>query len=150
MLAKQEDLFLQDIEAVIRECGGAQVTRFQSGVSVKASGPNGFDMTAMVEDGRFALYFDNWVEEFECEAIARGLFEAALAGKARLRVDMLSGRRWRWTLERLEDGGDWVPESTIGHVTWRFWGRQSSIYLRNCFPRQPSRTEEHAPGLHAS
>ncbi len=136
MLARQEDLFLRDVEAAIRHCGGAQTTRSQTGISVKASGPSGFDMVAMVEGGRFALYFDNWVEEFDCDEIARRTFEAALAGEARLRVDMLSGRRWRWTLEKLNEDGKWLAESTIGHVTWRFWGRPSSIYLRNAFPRQ--------------
>jgi len=150
MLARQEDLFLRDVEAAIRKFCGAQAARSHSGVSVKASGPNGFDMTVMVEDGRFALYFDNWVEEFDNDEIARRTFEAALAGEARLRVDTLSGRRWRWTLETLSDDGVWVPESTIGHVTWRFWGRPSSLYLRNTFPQKIAERRESDLGSHAS
>lgn len=135
MLAKQEDLFLRDINAAIRRCAGARVERYPSGLSVKGSGPNGFDMTVMIEDGRYALYFDNWAEEFESDEIARRTFEAALSGEARLRVDLLSGRSWRWTLEMLDENSNWVPESTIGHVIWRFWGRPSRMYLRNDFPR---------------
>jgi hypothetical protein len=133
MLARNENLFLQDIESAVRRCADAQVSRFPTGLAVRASGANGFDMSIMVEDGRYALYFDNWTEEFDCEDIARETFEAALTGEARLRVDMLSGRRWRWTLERLDDNGRWQPESTIGHVTWRFWGQPSTLYLRNTF-----------------
>ena len=149
MLARQEDLFLRDVEAAIRKCCGVEATRSQSGITVKASGPNGFDMVVMVEDGRYALYFDNWVEEFDNDEIARRTFEAALAGEARLRVDMLSGRRWRWTLETLGEDGQWLPESTIGHVTWRFWGRTSSLYLRNSFPRQTPAIRESDLRSHA-
>ena len=135
MLARKESFLLQDIEAAVRKCAGADVGYFATGLSVKASGPHGFDMSIMVEDGRYALYFDNWTEEFDCEDMAKETFEAALTGEARLRIDMLSGRKWRWTLERLDEGGRWCPESTIGHVTWRFWGRPSSVFLRNTFRR---------------
>jgi hypothetical protein len=145
MLARQESLFLQDIEAALGCFAGVQVDRHQSGISVKAAGPHGFDMTVMVENGRYALYFDNWTEDFDCDEIAMRTFAAALAGEARLRVDMLSGRRWRWTLETLDESGRWDPESTIGHVTWRFWGRPSSIYLRNTFVKRQSQSwTEHA------
>lgn len=135
MLARQDQSFLQEIEVAIGACPGAQVARTATGLSVKASGPHGFDMAVMVEDGRYALYFDNWTEEFVSDEMARRTFEAALAGTARLRVDTLAGRRWRWTLETVDESGRWIAESTIGHVIWRFWGRQATFYLRNTFPR---------------
>jgi hypothetical protein len=144
MLAKQEDLFLRDLESAARECAGATVKRYPSGLSVKSSGPDGFDMAVIVEDGHYSLYFDNWAEELENGEIAREMFEAALKGNARLRVDMLSGRRWRWTLEKKDEDGSWLTASTTGHVLWRFWGRQSSIYLRNAFPKHP------LPTVHAA
>jgi len=134
MLAKQENVFLQEIESSVRGCTGAMVERHSSGLTVSASGPRGFRMSVMVENGRYAVYFDNWFEEFDCPDAARQMFEAALKGEARLKVDMLSGRRWRWTLERRDEAGTWQTESTTGHVIWRFWGRQSSVYLRNAFP----------------
>ena len=134
MLARQDQSFFQDIELAIGSCAGAQMARFPNGISVMASGPGGFDMAVVVEDGRYALYFDNWTEEFVSDEAARRTFEAALAGTARLRVDTLAGRRWRWTLETLDDTGRWVAESTIGHAIWRFWGQQASFYLRNSFP----------------
>lgn len=134
MLAKQERSFLEDLEAMARTCTGAMVERGPSGMTVSASGLNGFNMSVMVEEGRYALYFDNWVEEFELEEIARELFEAALKGEVRIKVDILSGRRWRWTLERVDSAGNWHAESSTDHVIWRFWGRQSTIYLRNTFP----------------
>jgi hypothetical protein len=133
MLAKDHHPFLQEMEAIARGYAGANVERLPSGLAVKGSGPDGFDMAIVVEDGRYALYFDNWAEEFECDEIARRLLEAALKGDARLRVDLLSGRRWRWTLEMLDESGYWLPESTISHVIWRFWGRHSSVYLRNAY-----------------
>jgi hypothetical protein len=134
MLAEQENAFLQEIENSARDRAGAMVERHPSGLTVSASGPRGFSMSVMVENGRYVVYFDNWFEEFDCPETARQMFEAALKGEARLKVDMLSGRRWRWTLERRDDAGTWHTESTTGHVIWRFWGRQSSVYLRNAFP----------------
>jgi hypothetical protein len=124
---------LQAIEAEIRRYPGVEVTRLPEGVSVKASGVDGFNMTVVVEEGRCALYFDGWFEEFGCKESALRTIADALSGDARLRVDMLSGRRWRWTLETFDDAGQWVSESTISHVIWRFWGRKSAIYLRNNF-----------------
>jgi hypothetical protein len=134
MLAKQENSFLEEIENSVRGCSGAMMERHPSGLSVSASGPRGFSMSVMVEGGRYTVCFDNWFEEFDCPEAARQTFEAALKGDARLKVDILSGRRWRWTLERRDEGGSWRAESTTGHVIWRFWGRQSSVYLRNAFP----------------
>ena len=97
MLARREQLFLQDIENTLRRFTGAQVTRYATGIMIKAAGAKGFDMSVMVDDGRYALYLDNWTEEFECDDLARRTLEAALTGEARLRVDALSGRAWRWT-----------------------------------------------------
>ncbi len=100
---------------------------------MSASDPYGFDMALIVEPGRLILAFDEWVEEFEDAEAARRTFTAALEGTARLKIDALSGRRWRWTLECLDKAGQWAPESTIGHVNWRFWGHASVTYLRNSF-----------------
>ena len=90
-------------------------------------------MAIIVEEERVSLAFDEWVEEFDDADVARRIFAAALDGTARLKVDLLAGRPWRWTLERLDQSGDWVPESTIGRVTWRIWGLPSVAYLRNNF-----------------
>ncbi len=90
-------------------------------------------MTVIVEEGRCALFFEDWFEEFGCNEMALRTFADALSGDVRLRVDMLSGRRWRRTLETFDDAGEWVPQSTISHVIWRFWGRKSAVYLRNTF-----------------
>lgn len=93
-------------------------------------------MTILIEDGCYVLAFDEWTEEFEDAAAARGLFASALDGSARLKVESLSGRPWRWTLESLDPTGQWIAQSTIGHPIWRFWGRRSVDYLRNDFAQQ--------------
>jgi hypothetical protein len=146
MLGRAEQAFLQRIQLATSGCVGATLVRFPAGVSVKASSPGGFDMTVMIEGGKYTLYFDNWIEEFVSSEAARRTFEAALSGEARLRVDTLSGRRWRWTLERLDDAGRWVPESSVAHVIWRFWGHRTTVHLRNSFRRQqPSDGASRAP-----
>ena len=133
MLARPDHEFLQGIEIALSACTGAQVIRMANGVTVRSSGPDGFDMTVLAEDGVYVLQFDNWTEEFLSEEMALRTFVAALSGEARLKVDTLGERRWRWTLEMRDAAGAWKPESTIGHVTWRLWGRQSSYYLKNAY-----------------
>jgi len=133
MLARQERSFLQDVERAARAFAGVSIDGGSSGLTVSGSGRDGFNMSVVVEAGRYALYFDNWMEEVDSEQIARELFEAALRGDARLKVDLRGGRPWQWTLERLENGS-WRTESAVNHVTWRFWGRDSTVYLRNTFP----------------
>ena len=136
MLADEEHAFLQRIAVAVSACVGAVMTHFPSGLRVDASGPGGFDMSVMIEDGKYILYFGNWTEDFLSEDAARRTFEAALSGDARLRAETLAGRQWRWTLERRDEDGQWIAESTVAHVIWRFWGRRETIYLRNTFPRR--------------
>lgn len=138
MLAPEEHAFLQRIAIAVSDCVGATAAQFPSGLAVKASGADGFDMTVMIEGGRYALYFDNWTEEFVSGEAAWRMFEAALSGDARLRVDTLSGRRWRWALERRDETGHWIEESAVSHVIWRVWGEREMVYLRNTFPRRTS------------
>jgi hypothetical protein len=142
MLVRRDQAFLHDIETVIRRFDAAKMQRLTNGFAVEASGTDGFDMAVLVENGHFILCFGNWSEDFESDEVARRLFEAALDGKARLKIDSLGGQPWRWTLERLDDSGRWSPESTMAHMTWRFWGRASTIYLSNSFSsKQPKTTQ---------
>lgn len=136
MLARREHIFLEDIGSTLSHWSGTQVSRSATNITVSASSASGFDMAIVVEEGRCILAFDEWVEEFEDAELARRTFAAALDGTARLKVDTLSGRRWRWTLERLDKAGQWIPQSTIGHVIWRFWGSASVVYLRNNFAQR--------------
>lgn len=136
LLAGTEHPVLEDIGSGLSGLFATHVVRSPSSISVRASDPSGFDMTMFVDDGRYVLAFDEWTEESEDADRARALFAAALQGHARLKVEYLSGRPWRWTLERL-DAGRWMPESTMAHAIWRFWGRSSVGYLRNSFAVAP-------------
>jgi hypothetical protein len=126
--------FFRDLEDSARAYAADGLQRFVDGFSVSASGPAGFDMWLTAEKGCYTLRFDDWIEEFECAETAREIFEAALRGEARVRIDMLADQRWRWTLERRDASGTWLPESTLSRAIWRFWGRETTIYLRNEFP----------------
>jgi len=131
MLAHRERLFIDDLDSAIRLQCGREPCRLANGLVVQPSGPEGFGLTVIADAGRYALYFDGWAEEFGSDEIVRRLVLAALSGDVRLRVDLLGGRRWRWTLESLDANGAWQPESTLSHVTWRFWGARETQYLRN-------------------
>lgn len=139
MIAGLVDHFLDDLDQSVSRYLGATSVRAPSGITVAASGRRGFDMALLVVHGECTLCFDGWKETFSDIEQVRGLFEAALRGTARLKVDTLSGKPWRWTLERLDEADQWIAESTIGHPTWRFWGEVGSVYLRNVFPQQAVR-----------
>jgi hypothetical protein len=134
MLARREQVLLEELALVCARCPGVEVVRAPTGITLSASGPEGFDMALLIDDRRYVLTFDQWQEAFDDAAAARRLLEAALAGSARLRVDLIAGHRWRWTLERLQGSGTWTAESTITHPVWRLWGRRETAYLRNAYP----------------
>ena len=133
IVARTGNAVLEDIGSAVSRWRGAEAFLSQTGITVRASDPAGFDMALLIESGRFVLAFDEWVEEFDDAATARRLFSAALAGTARLKVSLLAGRKWRWTLECLDDEGNWKPESTVGRAIWLYWGKPSIIYLCNSF-----------------
>jgi len=132
-LSATNQLFLRELEARLARFRDVDRARSANSLSVAASGPDGFAIAMIVGDGGFTLRFDGWQETLHDTAQARALFQAALSGEARLRVDTLAGRRWRWTLELLRSDGRWAPESTLGHPTWRLYGRSGVVYLRNSF-----------------
>lgn len=133
MATERDDAFLDSLESTARMFLGAAPVRQMRSLSVKSGGAGGFEMSAMAANGRYALTFGGWGEEFESPEAARDYFEAALRGEARLRLETLGGRPWRWTLERLNQDGQWVPQSTITHAIWRFWGRRETRYLVNAY-----------------
>ena len=131
MPPRAELVFIEALERAIRERCGIAPRRIANGLTLPPIGPDGFEMTVVAGDHAYALYFDGWAEEFGCEEIVHRLVTAAAAGEARIRVDSLAGRRLRWTLETRDCRGGWQPESTLSHVTWRFWGTRSTAYLMN-------------------
>ncbi len=135
MLVRREQLFLEELAELLRLCSGAQVVSTPSGLSIGAANADGFDMAVTVFDGQYVLTFDRWEETFSDVGYVKSLFEAAVRGDARLRVDTLAGKRWRWTLERRRNEDEWIAESSIGHPIWRFWGKPEATFLRNEFER---------------
>lgn len=123
--------FLEALSHAITERCGIAPRRIVNGLVVPPIGPDGFEMTVIADDSGYALHFDGWSEEFCCEGIVSRLVLDAAAGKVRLRIDSIAGRRLRWTLESRDSKGAWSAESTLSHVTWRFRGKRSTVYLMN-------------------
>lgn len=133
MLPASEALFLDQLGSTLSGRSDVVFSRAQTGLTVAASDPQGFDMALLIDDGAYHVSFDEWQEICDDAGVAARLLEDAMTGAVRLRVDTLAGRGWRWTLERLGDDGTWAPHSTISHPTWRIWGRRGVIYRRNSF-----------------
>ena len=131
MLVRREQLFLEELAESLVLCRGAQIVTTPTGLVVGASGADGFDIALGAVEGEYVLSFDRWEETFTDSAYVKSLFQAALRGDARLRIDTLAGKRWRWTLECRRSGEDWIAESSIGVPIWRFWGKPDVIFLRN-------------------
>ncbi|MEZ5854849.1 MAG: hypothetical protein R3D67_08935 [Hyphomicrobiaceae bacterium] len=136
MLVRREQLFLEELAGFLDLCGGAEIVTTPTGIVVGAAGADGFDIALTVVDGQFVLSFDRWEETFGDADYVKSLFAAALRGDARLRVDTLGGKRWRWTLECRRNGEDWIAESSMGVPIWRFWGKPDVIFLRNDYKKR--------------
>lgn len=150
MLVRREQFFLNELEGVARDCGGCRIERSAAGLTVAAQSLSGFDLSIWVEAGVYVLTFDGWTEEFEDRNAAARLFISALRGEARLKVDCIGDKRWRWTLETLCDGDRWHPQSTIGHAVWRLWGARSVIHLRNAFSNRGREAQPPQPATIAT
>ncbi|MDX2156537.1 MAG: hypothetical protein SFW09_08500 [Hyphomicrobiaceae bacterium] len=145
MLARPQQLVLDELEARLSRCPGTMMKRSSTGLAVAGSGPNGFDMALIASEGQYLVAFDGWEETFDDVSNASKLLEDAVNGLARLRIDTLGGKSWRWTLERLDANGRWVPHSTVGQPVWRFWGKAKVHYLHNEF--QAAHTSVPASGI---
>jgi hypothetical protein len=126
---------LDRLERESQDFDVTKVVRDRAGLSIAAASQHGFDMSLTVTESCGIVAFDRWEQTFDNPQEASELFSAAMRGDARLCIDVLGGRRWRWTLERRDAAGNWLAESTVGQPVWRFWGKPEVIYLRNTYAR---------------
>ena len=134
MLAIESRQIFAQIEQMVTACPRAELTRGVASMRVPAVAPDGFDMRFAVEDRHCHLTFDRWSLDFASnDQRALDLFELALHGGVRLRIDTVDGGPWRWTLERQAENRTWVAEQSMGFFNFRFWGTKGVTYLQNDF-----------------
>lgn len=130
-MPKAAHQFLDALEQDVRRSYRVEVWRSDRGLTIPASGYRGFDVALRVIEGGCWVALDGWEEEFEEFEVGRQIILAALSGGARLAIDTIGGRPRQWTLQLLDDRGDWISQSSTGRVTWWLWGKPGVIYRRN-------------------
>ncbi len=134
MLARESRKIFARIEQMVAACPTADLECGVHRLRIGAQSPSGFDMSLAIDDFSVQLTFDRWWLRFaRNDQRAIELFEQALHGDARIRVDAIGAKSWKWTLERRLSANTWVAEQAVGALCLRFWGTRTVTYLQNDF-----------------
>jgi len=108
-----------------------------SSITVFPHSPDGFAVTLVVNDGNlYTISFEGWHEDFEGEE-ALNVFAFGLSYECRLKEYRRGNFAYKWTVEYLDDEGQWKEESTTGLLLFPFWKRSTVRYLQNnLLPRE--------------
>jgi len=108
-----------------------------SSITVFPHSPDGFAVTLVVNDGNlYTISFEGWHEDFEGEE-ALNVFAFGLSYECRLKEYRRGNFAYKWTVEYLDDEGQWQEESTTGLLLFPFWKRSTVRYLQNnLLPRE--------------
>lgn len=102
-------------------------------LTVPATSPGGFRTRFAIDKQQCTLYFDDCAVDVASTAQALELLELALSGELRLRIDTVSGRPHRWSVERRNVDGGWRAEHVASVFNFKFWGRTASVCRQNDF-----------------
>lgn len=94
--------------------------RYNNGpyLSVAASGPDGFEILVLESSAGFILCFGGLEEHVASDRDVVDWVTRANNSNFRLRTDFAGSKPCRWSLERLEPQGAWVPVLETGHAGW--------------------------------
>ena len=108
-----------------------------SSITVFPHSPDGFAVTLVVNNGNvYTISFEGWHEDFEGEE-ALNVFAFGLSYECRLKEYRRGNFAYKWTVEYLDDEGQWQEESTTGLLLFPFWKRSTVRYLQNnLLPRE--------------
>jgi hypothetical protein len=108
-----------------------------SSITVFPHSPDGFTVTLVVNEGNlYTISFEGWHEDFEGEE-ALNVFAFGLSYECRLKEYRRGNFAYKWTVEYLDDEGQWKEESTTGLLLFPFWKRSTVRYLQNnLLPRE--------------
>lgn len=101
-----------------------------SRITVYPSDTSGFEVSLLVSDPGYSVFFDGWHENFSCEPEALDCLAFGLSQACRLRVEYRGKTPYRWTLEAFENG-QWRTDSTVGLLVFPYWRRRRVEYRQN-------------------
>ena len=123
---------IDDIKVRLSKYPDARYESDTSSITVFPHSPDGFAVTLAVNDGNlYTISFEGWHEDFEGEEEAQNAFAFGLSYECRLKEYRRGNFAYKWTLEYLDDEGQWQEESTTGLLLFPFWKRSTVRYLQN-------------------
>lgn len=123
---------IDDIKTRLSKYPHARYESDASSITVFPHSPDGFAVTLVVNDGNvYTISFQGWHEDFEGEEEALNVFAFGLSYECRLKEYRRGNFAYKWTVEYLDDEGQWQEESTTGLLLFPFWKRSTVRYLQN-------------------
>jgi len=123
---------IDDIKVRLNKYPAARYESDDSTITVFPQSPDGFAVTLVVNNGNvYTISFGGWHEDFEGEEEALNVFAFGLSRECRLKEYRRGNFAYKWTVEYLDDEGQWREESTTGLLLFPFWKKMSVRYLQN-------------------
>lgn len=110
---------------------GIRVVKLSDKLMLESSGIDGLAVYVFPERRRTTVAFGGWYDDFfDFEALS-SFVRRASTGQIRLRVDVIDGRPFRWTVEA-NDRGNWLEENVMEDAFGpKSGGNIISHYLQN-------------------
>ena len=123
---------IDDIKVRLNKYPDARYQSDASSITVFSESSDGFSITLVVNHGNsYTISFEGWHEDFEAEEEALNAFALGLSVQCRLKEYRRGNFAYKWTVEYLDDEGQWKEESTTGLLLFPFWKRSTVRYLQN-------------------
>jgi hypothetical protein len=124
--------FARQLRRELRDERNARVVIEDNAVTVLRVTPHGPDVTVIFSNGRCTLAIGSWHDDLVSLDTVMEYVKLAVTGGLRVRIDQLSGKPWKYALERRLDDGAWQEESVLMIPRLAFWNRrQTTTYLQN-------------------
>ena len=103
------------------------------GILIEPENEDGFPVEVQeLSETEYIVNFGGWHEHFDNVHEAFSCVSFGLSSKCRLKIHSRSLKEYRWTVQALENG-EWVDESTVGLVFFRYFGTPKTEYRQNTY-----------------
>lgn len=121
-----------DLRERLRSYPDAQFLIDGDTVTVLRLAPDGPDVTAWISETGYVLSIGGWHDEMPSSDATLTLMVMVVEGRARVKVDLVRKRPWRYTLQLRIAERAWIDESVL-QVPWLLMGRRSmsTYYQQN-------------------
>jgi hypothetical protein len=128
---------IEEIQNRLQKYPQAQAVIEGSRVTILPQDENGFTVSLLDNAPGYTVSFDAWHEEYEDVEKALDAFAFGLSDDCRLKVSYRGNLAHAWTVEEIDEGGQWVQCEWIGLnevallIPTVFWLKKRCVYLQN-------------------